>query len=127
MMLIFISSTASYAQTLRLDSDTVHCYDRSEMRAIALRVIDATECDTISSLLQEEIAVRDSVISAQHQIISAKDSEITLGKTMLEDSDQLAKNYEEELKLEIKSHKRTKIKWYVSLAAAIIVMTLITK
>lgn len=127
MMLIFISSTASYAQTLRLDSDTVHCYDRSEMRAIALRVIDATECDTITSLLQEEIAVRDSVISAQDQIISAKDKEITLKQTMLEDSDQLAKNYEEELKLEIKNHRRTKVKWYVSLAAAIVVMTLITK
>lgn len=127
MMLIFISSTASYAQTLRLDSDTVHCYDRSEMRAIALRVIDATECDTISSLLQEEIAVRDSVISAQDKIIASKYAEVNLHKTMLEDSDQLAKNYEEELKLEIKSHKRTKVKWYVSLAAAIIVMTLITK
>jgi hypothetical protein len=126
-MLISISWTVSYAQTLKLDSDTVHCYDRSEMRAIALRVIDATECDTISSLLQEEIAMRDSVISAQQQVISAKDSEINLGKTMLDDSDQLAKNYEEELKLEIKSHRRTKVKWYVSLAAAIIVMTLITK
>lgn len=126
-MLISISWTVSSAQTLKLDSDTVHCYDRSEMRAIALRVIDATECDTISSLLQEEIAMRDSVISAQQQVISAKDSEINLGKTMLDDSDQLAKNYEEELKLEIKSHRRTKVKWYVSLAAAIIVMTLITK
>ena len=127
MMLIFISSTASYAQTLRLDSDTVHCYDREDMRAIALRVIEATECDTISDLLYGEISMRDSVISAQEQIISAKDKEITLRQTMLEDSDQLAKNYEEELKLEIKSHKRTKVKWYVSLAAAIIVMTLITK
>ena len=127
MMLILISSTASYAQTLRLDSDTVHCYDRSEMRAIALRVIDATECDTITALLEEEIAVRDSVISAQDKIIAAKYAEVNLHKTMLEDSDQLAKNLEEDLRLEIKKHKRTKFKWYVSLAATVIVMTLITK
>jgi predicted nucleic acid-binding Zn ribbon protein len=126
-MLISISWTASSAQTLRLDSDTIHCYDRSEMRAIAIRVIEATECDTITDILQEEIAVRDSVISAQEQIISAKNSEITLGKTMLEDSDQLAKNYEEELKSEVKRHKMTKIKWYVTVALTVIVMTLITK
>jgi predicted nucleic acid-binding Zn ribbon protein len=97
------------------------------MRAIAIRVIEATECDTITDILQEEIAVRDSVISAQEQIISAKNSEITLGKTMLEDSDQLAKNYEEELKSEVKRHKMTKIKWYVTVALTVIVMTLITK
>lgn len=126
-MLISISWTASSAQTLRLDSDTVHCYDREDMKAIALRVIEATECDTITDLLQVEIGVRDSVISAQDQIISAKDSEINLHKTMLEDSDQLAKNYEEELKTEIKKHKRTKLKWYVTLALTVVVMTLITK
>jgi len=126
-MLISISWTASSAQTLRLDSDTVHCYDRSEMRAIAMKVIEGTECDTIVSILQEEIAVRDSVMSAQEDIISAKDSEIKLGKTMLEDSDQLAKNYEEELKNEAKHHRATKIKFYLYIAASIIALTLITR
>lgn len=126
-MLISISWTASSAQTLQLDSDTVHCYDRSEMRAIAMKVIEGTECDTVASILQEEIAVRDSVISAQEKIISAKDSEITLGKTLLEDSEQMVTNLEEEFKTEVKHHKRTKIKWYVSLALTVIIMTLITK
>jgi len=126
-MLISISWTASSAQTLQLDSDTVHCYDRSEMRAIAMKAIEGTECDTVASILQEEIAVRDSVISAQEKIISAKDSEITLGKTLLEDSEQMVTNLEEEFKTEVKHHKRTKIKWYVSLALTVIIMTLITK
>lgn len=126
-MLISISWTASSAQTLRLDSDTVHCYDRSEMRAIAMKVIEGTECDTIASLLQEEIGVRDSVISAQEKVISAKDKEITLGKTMLEDSDQLAKNFEEELKSEVKKHRGTKLKMYLYIAASILALTLITR
>ena len=126
-MLLSISWTASSAQTLRLDSDTVHCYDRSEMRAIAIKVIEGTECDTIANILQEEIAVRDSVISAQEKVISAKDSEIKLGKTMLEDSDQLAKNYEEELKTEAKHHRATKIKFYLYIAASILALTLITR
>jgi predicted nucleic acid-binding Zn ribbon protein len=126
-MLLSISWTASSAQTLQLDSDTVHCYDRSEMRAIAMKVIEGTECDTVASILQEEIAVRDSVISAQEQIISAKNSEITLGKTLLEDSEQMVANLEEDFNTEIKHHKRTKIKWYVSLALTVIIMTLITK
>ena len=126
-MLISISWTASSAQTLRLDSDTVHCYDRSEMRAIAMKVIEGTECDTILSILHEEIAVRDSVMSAQEDMISAKDSEIKLGKTMLEDSDQLAKNYEEELKTEVKKHRGTKLKMYLYIAASILTLILATK
>lgn len=119
MMLISISWTASSAQTLRLDSDTVHCYDREDMKAIALRVIEATECDTITALLQEEIGVRDLIMEAQHKQLQIKDSEITLLKTMLEDTETLYQNCNEELKNEIKKHNRTKIKWYVSLAAII--------
>ena len=119
MMLISISWTASYAQTLQLDSETVHCYDREDMKAIALRVIEATECDTITALLQEEIGVRDSIMEAQHKQLQIKDSEITLLKTMLEDTETLYQNCNEELKNEIKKHNKTKIKWYVSLAAII--------
>ena len=102
MMLISISWTASYAQTLQLDSETVHCYDREDMKAIALRVIEATECDTITALLQEEIGVRDSIMEAQHKQLQIKDSEITLLKTMLEDTETLYQNCNEELKNEIK-------------------------
>ena len=127
MMLISISWTASSAQTLKLDSDTVHCYDRNDMRAIALRVIEATECDTITSLLQEEIGVRDSIISAQHDLISAKDKEITLKQTMLEDTEQLAQNYQEELKNEAKHHRATKVKFYLYIAASILGMLLLTR
>jgi len=89
------------------------------MKAIALRVIEATECDTITALLQEEIGVRDSIMEAQHKQLQIKDSEITLLKTMLEDTETLYQNCNEELKNEIKKHNRTKIKWYVSLAAII--------
>lgn len=127
MMLIFISSTASYAQTLRLDSDTVHCYDREDMRAIAMRVIEATECDTIIDFMKLEIAYRDSVIDLKSKLNANLKSELQLTNTKLEDTEQLAKNFEEELATEAKKHKGTKRKWYLSLAATIIVMTLITK
>lgn len=126
-MLIFISSTASYAQTLRLDSDTVHCYDREDMRAIAMRVIEATECDTIIDFMKLEIAYRDSVIELKSKLNANLKSELQLTNTKLEDTEQLAKNFEEELATEAKKHKGTKRKWYLSLAATIIVMTLITK
>ena len=126
-MLVWLSWTASYAQTLELSNDTVHCYDRNDMRAIALRVIEATECDTITSLLQEEIGVRDSIISAQHEVITAKDKEITLKQTMLEDSDQLAQNYQEELKNEAKHHRGTKVKFYLYIAASVLALILFTR
>ena len=126
-MLVWLSWTASYAQTLELSNDTVHCYDRNDMRAIALRVIEATECDTITSILQEEIGVRDSIISAQHEVITAKDKEITLKQTMLEDSDQLAQNYQEELKNEAKHHRGTKVKFYLYIAASVLAFILFTR
>lgn len=126
-MLVWLSWTASYAQTLELSNDTVHCYDRNDMRAIALRVIEATECDTITSILQEEIGVRDSIISAQHEVITAKDKEITLKQTMLEDSDQLAQNYQEELKNEAKHHRGTKVKFYLYIAASVLALILFTR
>lgn len=119
-MLVWLSWTASYAQTLELSNDTVHCYDRNDMRAIAMRVIEATECDTIMALLQEEIAVRDSIIETQHKQLQLKDSEITLLNTMLDDTETLYQNCTEELKIEIKRHNKTKVKWYVSLAAVIV-------
>jgi hypothetical protein len=97
------------------------------MRAIALRVIEATECDTITSLLQEEIGVRDSIISAQHGLITAKDKEITLKETLLEDTEQLAQNYQEELKNEAKHHRGTKIKFYLYIAASVLAMVLLTR
>lgn len=118
-MLTWLSWTASYAQTLELSDDTVHCYDRNDMRAIAMRVIEATECDTIISIMQEEIAVRDSILETQHKQLQLKDSEITLLKTMLDDTETLYQNCTEELKTEARKHKATKIKWYVSLAAVI--------
>ncbi len=127
MMLISISWTASSAQTLELSRDTVHCYDRSDMRAIALRVIEATECDTITSLLQEEIAIRDSVMDAQQDIITNKDKEITLKETLLEDTEQLAQNYQEELKNEARHHRGTKIKFYLYIAASVLTMVLLTR
>ena len=126
-MLVWLSWTALYAQTLELSNDTVHCYDRNDMRAIALRVIEATECDTITSILQEEIGVRDSIISAQHEVITAKDKEITLKQTMLEDSDQLAQNYQEELKNEAKHHRGTKVKFYLYIAASVLALILFTR
>lgn len=127
MTLISISWTALSAQTLKLDSDVVHCYDREDMRSIALRVIEATECDTIIDFMKMEIGYRDSIISASSKINKNLKSELELTNTRLEDTEQVAKNFEEELAAEAKKHKGTKFKWYVSLAATVIIMTLITK
>lgn len=118
-MLVWLSWTASYAQTLELSNDTVHCYDRNDMRAIAMRVIEATECDTIISIMQEEIALRDSIMETQQKQLKLKDSEIAMLRTMVDDVETLYQNCTEELQAEVKKHKGTKIKWYVSLAAVI--------
>ena len=112
-MLTWLSLTASYAQTLELSDDTVHCYDRNDMRAIAMRVIEATECDTISSMLQEEIALRDSIIHIKDLKIGSLKNEIEVRKSMLEEYDEAVSNCEYNLSLEQLNHKRTKRNWKI--------------
>lgn len=126
-MLVSFSWTASSGQTLQLGSDTVHCYNKSELQAIATRVIQATECDTIVSMLEMEVTLRDSIIEWSDGIAITKTKEAELYKSMLEDSKEMVKDLEVNLDDEIRAHKRTKIKWYVSLGLTILVMTLITK
>lgn len=126
-MLLWLSWTASSAQTLQLSSDTVHCYDRNDMKAIALRVIEATECDTMIAIYKQEIVYKDSIIDLTIKISENYRSKLRLTEGMLEESDQLAKNYEEELKLESRRHKGTKRKWFISTVAIVAGMILLTK
>lgn len=112
-MLVWLSWTASYAQTLELSNDTVHCYDRNDMRAIAMRVIEATECDTISSMLEAEIALRDSIIHMDNLKISSLKNEIEIRKSMLEEYEDAIANCEYNLSMEQLRHKRTKRNWKI--------------
>lgn len=113
-MLTWLSWTASYAQTLEISNDTVHCYDRNDMRAIALRVIEATECDTISSMLEAEIILRDSIIRVKDFKIASLKSEIEIRKSMLEEYEDALANCKYNLSMEQIRHKRTKRNWKIT-------------
>ena len=126
-MLVLFSWTASSGQTLQLGSDTVHCYNKQEMQAIATRVIEATECDTVVSILEVEVAFRDSVIEWTNGLVTAKAKEAELYKSMLDDSKEMVKDLEVNLDNEIRDHKNTKVKWFASVLVTVFIMTFITR
>jgi hypothetical protein len=94
-----------------LKGDTVQCYTIEELKIIASRVVDASECDTLLALSNLEIIYKDSlIISKEKQAWNFK-QEATLNKTMLDDTMVIVEDLQEALKLEVRAHKRTRIKF----------------
>ena len=63
---MLISSIALYAQT---GSDTTKCYNRTELKRIATRLVYAKECDTLLKLAELDAQKADSIIWAKDSII----------------------------------------------------------
>jgi hypothetical protein len=59
-------------------SDSSICYDKPILQKIALRLIEANECDTLLSICEQTSVVKDSLIAGQTRIINNQDSQIKL-------------------------------------------------
>lgn len=110
---MLISLIQLSGQTLVLEGDTVHCYNTSELRSIAASLIDYAECDTLLSLAQKELNMKDSVINVLGLKAAAFQSEVEIRKSMLEEYEDALDNYEYTLIREQVAHKRTKMKWNI--------------
>lgn len=101
--------TASYAQT----GDTLTCYDNTELRHIASRVVRANECDTLLCLAEEQLIIKDSVITTQYTLITRQDSVISLKDSIISKHDTILFTkdmYIDDLNLVIDKNGRT-LKW----------------
>jgi len=120
-MLLTMSWTALYGQ---IGSDTLTCYNNSELKLIAKRVIRANECDTLLLLSQTELTLKDSIITSLNQTIDVKDSIISINKSINKDNveiialhvDQISVLNSEVKKLSRKN-KFLKVGWGISLLA----------
>lgn len=121
IMLLTMSWTALYGQ---IGSDTLTCYNNSELKLIAKRVIRANECDTLLFLSQTELTLKDSIITSLNQTIDVKDSIISINKSINKDNveiialhvDQISVLNSEVKKLSRKN-KFLKVGWGISLLA----------
>ena len=113
--MILLFWTASSAQTLvSHKGDTLQCYTIDELKIIASRVLHASECDTLLNISVYENSYKDSLIIAKEKQAWNFKKEAELNKTMLDDANIIIEDLNEALKLEVKSHKRTRIKFGIT-------------
>lgn len=76
LLLLLISWTALSGQTpgsSRVSKDTTRCYDPSELKAIALKLISGAECDTLLKVAKLTMAAQDTAIKSQAKTIEKQD------------------------------------------------------
>lgn len=122
-MLITMSWTALYGQ---IGNDTLTCYNNSELKLIAKKVLRANECDTLLLLSKTELTLKDSIISSLNQTIDVKDSIISINKSINKDNVNIIalhvkqiSSLESEVKKLSRKNKFLKVGWGVSLLAVL--------
>ena len=122
-MLLTMSWTALYGQ---IGNDTLTCYNNSELKLIATRVIRANECDTLLFLSQAELTLKDSIINSLNQTIDVKDSIISINRSINQDNGNIIvlqlnqiSTLESEVKKLSRKNKFLKVGWGISLLAVL--------
>ena len=122
-MLLTMSWTALYGQ---IGNDTLTCYNNSELKLIATRVIRANECDTLLFLSQAELTLKDSIINSLNQTIDVKDSIISINRSINQDNVNIIalqlnqiSTLESEIKKLSRKNKFLKVGWGISLLAVL--------
>lgn len=95
-----------FGQTPDSPLDSMTCYTPSEMRVLAVRIIDYKECDTLNKFNQ-------LIINALKDDISSQDRQLVDQENRYKSTERLAKEYQIErdaAKSELKKARR-KIKW----------------
>jgi hypothetical protein len=101
--------TALYGQT----GDTLTCFNNQELKNIATKLIYAKECDTVKTLLEQKVTLKDSIITSLDKAIVSKDLLIMNKQSILVMKDTIIKKREQDIKLLIDQATKTKnkIKW----------------
>ncbi len=110
-LLLFLISTASFAQVVKVNLDTSRCYGVTELRDIASRINDADKCEELLKNSNAKIAVKDSIISLKDKELSLQSSEIVLQKSIIKNKDTEIQSLTAKFDDEVKRHKFTKLGW----------------
>ena len=125
--LLILNLTALYGQT----GDSVTCYTKSELKRIAGKLVYANECYSLYQIAEKQITVKDSIIALKNKDIILQDSTIVSYKDIVTYKDSIISVNKKQLKQvttdleETQSKlKLTKIGWVSSLVATVLLMLL---
>lgn len=108
-MLLINSLTVSYGQT----GDTLTCFTNQELKNIANKLVYAKECDTVKTLLEQKLTLKDSIITSLNLTLASKDLFIINNESILLMKDNIITKREQDIKLLLDETRKTKkkIKW----------------
>lgn len=110
-MLLFLISTASYAQVVKVNLDTSRCYGVTELRDIAASLQERDKCEELLENSNAKIAIKDTVIALKDKELSLQSSEIVLQKSIIKNKDTEIQSLTAKFDDEVKRHKFTKLGW----------------
>ena len=110
-LLLFLISTASFAQVVKVNLDTSRCYGVTELREIASRINDADKCEELLENSNAKIAVKDTVIALKDKELSLQSSEIVLQRSIIGNQKKEIQSVTAKFDDEVKRHKWTKLGW----------------
>lgn len=89
--------------------DSMTCYTPTELRAVAMNVVDGQECDTLLNIAHQAIAYKDTTIASQKRTIEKQEVRYL-------ETEHLADEYKsqkETAEQEVKDQKKAK-KWILA-------------
>ena len=95
-------------------NDTIKCYNASELRLIASGLVKGKECQNNMVLCEKEVQILNNVIEIQSVIISNDSLIIESKDEQLRQSESKIKGLTNDLKIETRKHKWTKIKYGIT-------------
>jgi len=109
LLLMTLSLTASYAQT----GDTLTCYTNKELKRIADRVVYANECDTLLTICEKQLVLKDTTIFALNKGLAAKDSVIAAKEDIIFLKEEIITGKDAEIQdlRDVLKKRNNKLKW----------------
>ena len=137
-MVLLLNLTVSYAQTgnvFIVNEDTLVGYNRSELQKIAFRIIKSHECDSLLSITEQQLNLKDSALTAKKYALSSKDSVIVNKDIIIIKKEDIIIGKSKEIKELRKDNKKllrklklSKVAIYSSVGALFVsIMLLLTK
>ena len=109
--LILLFSTALYAQNGKQNQDTIKCYGLTELRYIALSIVEGNTCDTLLSVCELKLQNRDSLISEKTLENNKLNEQLVIKDKIIIIKDEHIEKIDDDLKKEKLRHKFTKMGW----------------
>lgn len=106
-----MSLTVSYAQHGKPSQDTIKSYGVTELRYIATGLVEGKTCDTLLSIANSKLKLKDTIINEKNIEIDNLNNISMLKDHIIDEKDLQITDLNSRLATEIKKHKWTKYGW----------------